>query len=126
MIPDGDVKEAPPHPSLAMVVLRAARRASEGWLVALVCLGVAGLLVLVWFAPARWPLMFPLVAAGAFGLWGIATHELEARGPVLDSPSRSQTTLWVVRVAAAVVGVLAGVASLFAVFLLLLGDSWSH
>lgn len=124
MKPDSDATGV--HPSLGTIVLRAARRAREGWLVALVCLGVAGSLVLLWFAPARWPLMLPLVAVGAFGLWGVATHELEARGAVLESPTRSQTALWTVRAAAAVIGVLAGVASLFAVFLLLLGDSWSH
>ena len=70
-------------PTLPELWRRAAARASDSWLAGLAGVGAvaaaAGCAVALGVAPGRlaswWPALLPAIAAGSFGLWGIAARE---------------------------------------------------
>ena len=64
-----------------------ARRTSDGALTAAAAVGVLAVLGLVLGRPAWWTLVTPLVAVGAFGVWG--TLERERVATEHDSPARA-------------------------------------
>jgi hypothetical protein len=61
-----------------------ARRTSDGALTAAAAVGVLAVLGLVLWRPTWWTLVAPLVAVGAFGVWG--TLERERVATEHDSP----------------------------------------
>jgi hypothetical protein len=56
------------------------QRVSDGQLVAACATGLAGVAVIVLLRPSWWRLALPLIVLGAFGAWGIAERERNARG----------------------------------------------
>lgn len=56
------------------------QRVSDGQLVAACATGLAGVAVILLIRPGWWRLALPLIVLGAFGAWGIAERERDARG----------------------------------------------
>ena len=80
-----------------------ARRTSDGALTAAAALGVLAVLGLALWRPMWWAAATPLIALGAFGLWG--TLERERAGRPADAlPSPATRTLVIGQWAAVVVG----------------------
>ena len=94
--------------TLAELVAAAARRTSDGWLVACAVVGIAGVAAIAFFLRFIWWLTPVMLGIAAFGGWGIADREraaLGTRGAVFRG----------LRVAAMLVG---GAAAAFIAFLL--------
>jgi hypothetical protein len=100
--------------TLGDVVAGAARRTSDGVLVACAALGVAGVAVigLVW-RPAWW-LTPVMLALAAFGTWGIADRERTALGV-------RGLLFHVLRIVAALVGGAAAAFAAIMVFMVVIG-----
>ena len=110
--------QAGPEPTLRELLVARARHASDGRLVAdVIGGGLVGTLVLFW-RPAGW---LPLLAAAccfvAFGIWGISDRVLREQ----PAPDRWTMALTVVRIVAAVIGIIGAATLLFGLWGLALG-----
>lgn len=106
--------------NVGTVLAQLARRTPDGRLVVSAAVGVVAALVAVVLKPPAW---FPMLAAGvcllSFGAWGITDRVL------LESPasvSSTQRVLRAARIAAAVLGLLGGLALALGVFALAMGN----
>ena len=88
--------QSAPDPTLVELWRRTASRASDARLAGLAALGAVAAAAAVTLGlgvvPGRvarwWPLLLPGIAAGAFGLWGIAAREeAERRAAGADAPA---------------------------------------
>lgn len=104
--------------TLAAVLVRRARQASDGRLVLDAAGGLIAGALAVAFRPPAWPVLLSVgVCLLAFGVWGIsdrALHETETMSPGIHA-------LRALRVAAAGLGVLGAVALVATVMALMLG-----
>ena len=103
------------------LVAQLARRATDGQLVIAAAVGIASaaLIGLAW--PGWWLLALPLLCIGSFGIWGIAERTAAERLARLGPSVPGYRALAGVRVAAAIVGTLAGVLTLLALVARALG-----
>ena len=90
------------------------QRASDGQLVAACATGLAGVAVILLLRPSWWRLTLPLIVLGAFGAWGIAERERDARGV-----RRGAATL--VRIVAILAAAAAAIATVLAMMSVALG-----
>jgi hypothetical protein len=77
--PDADDRPGP----YAALATRA-RRTSDGALTIAAAVGVVAVLGLVLWRPVWWTLATPLVAVGAFGVWGTLERERAGRAPTVQ------------------------------------------
>ncbi|MFL5574901.1 MAG: hypothetical protein ACJ79S_02885 [Gemmatimonadaceae bacterium] len=75
---DADDRE---RPGLYAALAARARRTSDGALAGAAAVGILTVLGLTIWQPAWWALAAPLVALGAFGVWGTLERERAARQP---------------------------------------------
>jgi hypothetical protein len=96
------------------LVAQLARRATDGQLVIAAAVGIASaaLIGLAW--PGWWLAALPLLCIGSLGIWGIAERTAAERLVRLGPSFPGYRALAGVRVAAAIVGTLAGVLTLLA------------
>jgi hypothetical protein len=101
--------------SIFALVAGLARRASDGQLVVAAAIGIvtATIVGLVW--PSWWFAALPLLCIGSFGVWGIAERTSAERLARLGPSFGGRRALAGVRIAAAVVGTLAGTLTLLAI-----------
>jgi hypothetical protein len=112
----------PVHETLPELLLRVVDRTASGWLVLLMVGGTAATLVTWWFLPRLWPLLFPSLVAVSFGAWALLTQEAKRLAGSASVPP----LLRAARAVAATVASIATFCSILALFVLALGDSWSH
>lgn len=107
------------RPGPYAVLAARARRSSDGALAAAAAVGLVALVGLLAARPAWWVLALPLVAVGAYGVWGIAEREeAERRGRAAGGPGRA---LAVVRWLAVALGTGAALLTAFGVLAVLFG-----
>jgi hypothetical protein len=118
-----------PEPTLTDLWRRSAARASDTLLASLAAAGTlavgAAFAVSLDLVPARvakwWPLLLPPIAAGGFGLWGIAAREEAERRAARDGLSWVLATLVALRWLAALSAALALAVALVLMLTLALG-----
>ncbi|HEY2896532.1 MAG TPA: hypothetical protein VGJ12_05295 [Gemmatimonadaceae bacterium] len=106
-------------PSLFAMLAGKARRSSDAVLASLAGVGGLAAVALIAMRPAWWAFALPLVAAGAFGVWGIlerATAERET-----PRSTRYDHAMSAAQWLAAAIGTACAVVTMFAVLGLLLG-----
>jgi hypothetical protein len=108
------------RPSLLAMIASRARRASDGGLAACAGAGIIALAVLAAVRPRWGAWLFPVIALGAYGAWGIADRELISRR-ALAPHSRATAALLVARWIAAALGTVAAVTAAIWIMLLALG-----
>jgi hypothetical protein len=95
-----------------------ARRSSDRALVAAELTGFTAALGILFWSPTAWIVALPAIALGAFGLWGITDHMIEARRRII-APLR-----WILsgfRFLIAAAGVVAVLATGYAIVGILMG-----
>lgn len=117
------IADSTPHPeSLPELLAAVARRASDAHLWTMAVVGLGGALALgAIMGRAGWTVPAAALAIGAYGAWGIADRNLNAR---VSQPGGSIRVEWIVRTAravAALVALLASVSALAVIFIPLLG-----
>jgi hypothetical protein len=106
--------------SLPQLLAARARAASDGRLVADVCLGLIAMALAVVLRPPGWAVLAPLaVVIAAYGTWGIADRALP------DAPSGMARAVRAIRTAAALIGVVAVTGAGLVVMAYALGN-WIH
>lgn len=103
------------------LVATLARHASDGHLVVAAAVGIASAAIVGLVRPSWWLIALPLLCVGSFGVWGIAERTTAERASRLGPDFPGQRALAGVRVAAAVIGTLAGTLALLAVVARLIG-----
>jgi hypothetical protein len=107
-------------PGLYATLAARARRASDAMLATLAGIGLIATLLLVVERP-RWGVFaLPLIAVGAFGLWGIAEREL-TDGDAAGRVAKYRRAIVVAQRLVAALGTVAMLATAFAVLGLFLG-----
>src|SRR5206468_10546098 len=108
-----------PDASLAEFLAARARAASDGRLVVDVTVGCCAAVGVAAWRPVGWlALLGVSVCLAAFGAWGITDRELRERA---NAPARVAGVLSMLRAAAAGLGALSAVATMFGVLGILLG-----
>ncbi len=117
----------PSHPTLYALVAHAARRCSDGWLVACTALGLVGSLTTAFIRPRWIVLISALAALAAFGAWGVLdrvrAEDTSASGALRPASAawRSRRLVHFLLPAIATVGTLAALITLFGITGLCLG-----
>lgn len=117
--PEGAV---PVHETLPELLARVVETTTPGWLVLIMVGGTAVTVAIWWFVPRLWPLLFPSLVAVSFGAWALLTQEAKR----LAGSGSVPMLLRGARAVAATVASIATFCSILALFVLALGDSWSH
>lgn len=107
-----DVASADDGENIFAIAAGLARRASDGQLAVAATIGIlaAAIIGLVW--PSWWFAALPLLAVGSFGVWGIAERTSAERFARQGPTFGGRRALALVRLAAAIVGTLAGTLTL--------------
>ena len=100
------------HGNALHALANRARHASQRALVFLEAAGFALGLLIYWLAPTRWLLIFPCLAFGLLGLWGILDHQI-AR---YRRRSRTRRLLRAIQSTIALAGIVVAIASAFFLF----------
>jgi hypothetical protein len=115
----------PSHPTLYALVAHAARRCSDGQLVACTALGLIGSLATAFPRPRWVVLLSALAALAAFGAWGVLDRMRTELAAGSHTPARlswfPQHLVRILLPAVAALGTLAALATLFGITGLCLG-----
>ena len=98
--------------SIFSLVAQLARRTTDGQLVVAAGVGVAAAALIGLIRPSWWFVALPFLCVGSFGIWGIAERTSAERHARLGPDFAGRRTLVGVRVAAAIIGTLAGTLAL--------------
>ena len=96
------------------LVAQLARRATDGQLVVAAGVGIVVAAVIGLIRPSWWFVALPFLCIGSFGIWGIAERTFAERRARLGVGFAGERALVGIRVAAAVIGTLAGTLALLA------------
>jgi hypothetical protein len=101
--------------SIFALAAAVARRATDGQLVVAAGVGVVAAAIVGLVRPSQWLVAQPQLSIGSFGIWGIAERTTAERSGRLGPTFAGHRALTGVRVAAAVIGTLAGTITLLAI-----------
>ena len=106
---------------LFALIATLARRSSDGQLVGAAATGIASAALVGFIRPSWWMLTLPLLCVGSFGIWGIAERTMAERLARFGPTFAGRHALASVRVAAALIGTLAGALALLAIAAMAIG-----
>ena len=106
-------------PTLFAILALQARRASDVTLASMAAIGAMGAVALVAVRPTWWVFAMPVIAVGAFGIWGMLERGIAERGA--RRSERYDRAVSVAQWIAVATGAIAAIATVFAVLGLLVG-----